>query len=912
MTELLVETKLLVPRPRRELVARPRLVEMVDRASKASLTVVSAPAGFGKTTLLAAMAAARTRGQDERPAIAWVSLDERDRDAPRFWSYVLRALEKVSPGSAAAASALLEGGDPTESVLVSLVNELSVRPGELTLVLDDYHLVDEGEISAGVWFLLDHLPPQLHLIVSTRADPSLPLARLRARGELVELRANDLRFNGAEAAAYLNEVQGLDLAADDVSALEARTEGWIAALQLAALSLRHHSERASFISGFAGDDRFVVDYLADEVLDQQPPELRRFLLDTSVLERMTGPLCDAVAQRRGSSAVLESLERRNLLTFALDAHRRWYRYHQLFADVLRSRLLDERPDDVAALHHRASEWYARAEDTEAAVHHALAAGETDRAADLIEVASPNLRRRRAEAVIRRWVPDIPDVVVRRRPVLASAFIAALMASNEFDGVEQRLDDLEKALVGSADDLVVRDEREWARVPAMTAAHRAGLALVRGDLAGTIEHAEAALASAAADDLVTTASASALKGLASWSRGEIDAAHQAYASAANGLAAAGYVADVLACTVTLVELELAAGRLRQAERTVAAALRLADAESAGTEAAGIPVRGTADMWVALGRVTWERGDLAATADHLNRAADLGEAAGLPQQPYRWRVGMAQLRAAENDIEAADALLKEAERLYAGDFSPDARPVAATRARVLARAGHLAEARSWVRSRDLSANDELTYLREYEHLTLAAVLLADHTATGDRAPLTDATARLERLMSAAEAGGRVRVLIEMLVLHALATEAAGRRQQGLRSLRRAVDLAEPEGWVRVFIDEGEPARRLLELLAEGDRPPSFLPVLRAAAATSKPASAPLGQPTGEGAEQVLVEPLSARERQVLRFLASDLDGPAIARALSVSLPTVRTHTQHIYAKLGVTNRRAAVRRGHQLNL
>jgi LuxR family maltose regulon positive regulatory protein len=501
-----------------------------------------------------------------------------------------------------------------------------------------------------------------------------------------------------------------------------------------------------------------------------------------------------------------------------------------------------------------------------------------------------------------------------------------MASNEFDHVEELLDDLEAVLAAPTDGLVVRDHSEWARLPAAIETHRAGLALVTGDAVGTIRHAEKALALAPSDDLITPASAAALNGLASWTRGQLDAAHEAYTAAADGLAAAGHVADVLGCTVTLVDLELATGRLGQAERTVTGALRLAENE-AEMKAAGVPVRGTADMWVALSRVTWERGELAATAEHLHRAADLGDAAGLPQQPYRWRVAMALLRAAERDIEAADVLLKEAERLYTGDFLPNARPVAATRARVLARSGRLTEARAWARSRGLSAGGELTYLREYEHLTLAAVLLADHRVTGDPAPLADATSLLERLMDAAEAGGRTRVLIELLVLHALGSEASGRRQRALRSLQRAVTLAEAEGWIRVFADEGEPARRLLELLAQGDQPSSFLRALIAAATTSTPPSGPrpphgvLGEagtsrdtsPTGgRGASQSLVEPLSSREREVLRFLASDLDGPAIARELSVSLATIRTHTQHIYAKLGVTNRRAAVRRGHQLNL
>ncbi|HEU4514346.1 MAG TPA: helix-turn-helix transcriptional regulator, partial [Nocardioidaceae bacterium] len=668
MADLLVETKLLVPRPRRQVVPRPRLVDAVRRTSRASLTLVSAPAGFGKTTLVTALVAGRAGSEAGQPSIAWVSLDERDRDATRFWSYVLQALEHASPGSATSALTLLDSESPLDAVLTSMINELSVRPGELVLVLDDYHVADGPEVSEGVAFLLDHLPPQLRLIISTRADPSLPLARLRARGELVEVRASQLRFTGDEANAYLNEVHRLDLTEADVAALAARTEGWIAALQLAALSLRDRDDPTAFIAGFAGDDRFVVDYLADEVLDQQPPAVRRFLLDTSIVDRLTGPLCDAITGDSGGGAVLESLERRNLLIVPLDDRRRWYRYHHLFADLLQARLVDERPGDVAALHRRASDWYQQAGDMEAAVRHAFAAGEQERAADLIELAGPELRRQRGEQVIRRWIVDVPPAVVRQRPVLASGFVAALMACNEFDGIERRLNDLEKVLSGPREGLVVRDDAGWTRLPALIATHRAGLALVSGDLAGTVEHADRALADAASDDLLTTAAASAIKGLASWARGDLDGAHRAYTTAADELLAAGHVADVLGCTVTLVDLEITQGRLGDAHRTVTRALRLGE-----TAAAGGPTRGTADMWVALSRVTWERGDLAATAEHLYRAADLGEAAGLPQHPYRWRVALAQLRAAEGDMTAADALLEEAEQLYSGDFSPNVRPV-----------------------------------------------------------------------------------------------------------------------------------------------------------------------------------------------------------------------------------------------
>lgn len=921
MGDLLVETKLLVPQPHRELVPRRRLAAIVERAATCALTVVSAPAGFGKTTLLAGLAGAL--GQERAgQAIAWVSLDERESDPRQFWSYVLHAVERTSPGAAASALDVLDSATgPLEGVIVALVNELSVHPGEVTLVLDDYHLVDGPEVDDGVAFLLNHRPPQLHLVISTRADPALPLARLRARGELVEVRAKDLRFTADEAAAYLNGIHHLDLSAADVSSLELRTEGWIAALQLAAASLRDRDDKTAFISGFAGDDRFVVDYLADEVLDRQPVELRRFLLETSVLERLSGPLCDAVTGQADGGSTLATLERQNLLIVPLDDRRHWYRYHLLFADVLRSRLLAEPGIDVSALHRRASAWFEQAGQTDAAVRHSVAAGDLDRAADLVEVAAPALRRQRGEGVIRGWIGAIPDDVVTRRPVLAGIFVAALMADNEFEGVAKRLDDLEGVLAGPADAVVVRDRVEAARLPALIATQRAGLALVSGDLSGTICEAGRAVALAGADDLLTLAAARALNGLASWASGDLQPAFEAYLAAAHDLEVAGHVADVLGCTVTLVDLARTLGRLGEARSLAAGALDLARASSDG----GV-VRGTADMEVSLAAIAWQCGDAVASAHHLGRAAELGEGAGLPQQPYRWRVAKADLRASAGDWAGADSLLEEAERLYVGDFSPNVRPVGAIRARLWVRAGDLSAARRWARDRGLSPRDDLSYAREFEQVTFVRLLLAEHAQSGTAAALDDAVHLLERLADAAEAGGRVGTTVEVGVLAARAFDAAGRRDQALESLRRAVQLAQPEGWVRVLADEGVALRGLLDAAEHlgGDR--RFLAEVGAAARAT--ASSPGGPPPSgrggtprsrhrgpvvdEGPGPSFTEPLSERELEVMRLLGSDLDGPAIARELSVSLSTVRTHTQHIYTKLGVNNRRAAVRRAHQLDL
>jgi LuxR family maltose regulon positive regulatory protein len=900
----LLRTKLYVPQTRRGLVPRPRLSERLSREVRPRLTLVSAPPGFGKTTLLAAWLAETSA---ERP-VAWVSLEESEQEPGSFWTYVVTALDAAAPGVGAAALPLLQTANPPIGTVLALVlNELGALSGGLDLVLDDYHLADGPAIASDMTFLLEHLPPRVHLVISTRADPALPLARLRARGELVEVRAADLRFTPGEVAAYLNEVIGLDLDAADVAALEARTEGWIAALQLAALSLQGRADVAGFIAGFAGDDRYVVDYLVEEVLARQPVAVRRFLLQTSILDRLSGSLCDAVTGGSGGKAVLELLDRSNLFVVPLDDSRQWYRYHHLFAEVLRTHLLEEGPEEVAGLHRRAGQWYDAAGETVAAVRHALAAGDVEDAADLVEGAVLDFLRDRREATARGWIDDIPADVVRARPVLAMGFVGALMSSGDVADVERRLDDVERLLAAAADDasveLVVVDPAELARLPGAIEMYRAALALVRGDPSATAAHAEQAIARAVEGDHVTVSAAAALSGLASWGSGDLAAAHRGYATAVDGLRRAGHFPDVLGCSITLADLRITQGRLGDARRTYADGLALAAAE----EPEGV-MRGTADMLVGLSQIDFERNDLQAAADHLSRAEGLGEHTGLPQHPYRRRVARARLCEADGDLAAAVALLEEAQRVYVGDFSPNVRPVPAMRARLLVAQGRVAEAFDWARSCNLSADDELSYVREYEHVTLARILMARilmaRHAVG-RPPPGPAYALLERLRSAAEEGGREGTLIELLVLQALAHHAEhGRRDVpgALAPLERALRLAEPEGQVRVFVGEGRPMAALLETLVREEGSWSYPRRLLAA----------YDGTTATPTNPALVEQLSARELDVLRLLASDLDGPSIARELVVSLNTVRTHTKNIYAKLGVNSRRAAVTRAGELRL
>jgi LuxR family transcriptional regulator, maltose regulon positive regulatory protein len=895
----LLETKLHAPRRRRGVVDRPRLTDPLVEATLPSLTLVAAPAGFGKTTLLAEWFASG-EGADRRTA--WLSLDAGDNDPTVFWSYVVAALRTVVADVGNGALSFLRASQPLESVVASLLNDLAGLADELVLVLDDYHVIESAELHEAMAFLLQHLPPQVHLVLGGRADPPLPLARLRARGELLEVRAADLRFTTDEAAAYFNDTMGLQLTAEDVDALEARTEGWIAALQLAALSMQGRDDTSGFIASFAGDDRFVVDYLAEEVLERQPEEVRRFLLDTAILDRFTGALCDAVTGGGGGKAMLEQLDRANLFLVPLDDRRLWYRYHHLFAEVLRARLADEEPERVSELHRRASTWYEAAGDRPEAIAHAMAGDDVEHAAQLIELAAPGLFRTRQEATARRWLTALPDDLFAARPVLSIELVGALMVSGEIAGVEPLLEGIERWLDPTVDvtTAIVFDHTEFARLPAQVEVYRAALALIAGDTEATIEHADRALDLAEPSDHLRRGSAAALVGLALWTVGDLESAGRRYTEALASLTASGNISDVLGCSLALADIQITQGRLSDAIRTYDAGLALAEAHDV--------VRGTADMHIGLSTVLLERNELAAAIRHVEVSTQLGELAGLPQHAYRWRVATARVRQAEGDLAGALDLLREAEGVYNTDMSPPVRPVPAVKVRAQLAAGDVAAARRWSAERGLAPDDELSYLREYEHVTLARVLLATHTSDGDNRSTDEAIRLLTRLLAAAEAGRRTGSAIEILTVLCLAHQARGDLTESGAALEQALARAEPEGYIRIFVDE-LPALspRLRATSPQGVAGHHARLVLAAAAPGATTAKAAVSGP-GQG----LVDELSNRELDVLRLLRSDLSGPDIARELLVSLNTVRTHTKSIYMKLGVNNRREAVTRAAELGL
>ena len=736
-------TKLFVPPPRSQAVARPRLIAQLNAGLRSGrkLTLVSAPAGFGKSTILSEWVA-EIRQREPQMRVAWLSLEASDNDPVRFLGYLVAALQQADAGIGAEAPA---GQQPTEATLTALVNDIARSTPEILLVLDDFQLIENPSIRDATLFLLDHLPPTLHLAIASRSDPLLPVARLRARGELTELRAADLRFTPDEAAAFLGPVMGLSLSHDDVAALEARTEGWIVGLQLAALSIRDRGDASAFIAAFAGSNRFVIDYLVEEVLERTPANMREFLSQTAILDRLSGPLCEAVTGQAGGAEMLETLERANLFVVPLDDRRDWFRYHHLFADVLRARLLARGPAPVAALHHLASEWYEQNNLPEEGVRHALAASDFPRTGRMIEALIPGVRKSRQDATLLGWLAQLPDETIALRPVLGVFSAWSSLVSGDLTAVEPKLRMAERTLATTHESA---PGPELDTLPITIALYRASLALATGDLAGLQKHAGGALALTNPDNHLGRGAAAGLLGLGAWASGDLEAGVTAFGDANGSLRLAGNLTDALSTTMVLADMLIPLGRLEQARLGYEAALREATEKLGG----GPP---TADLHGGFAEVWVELGDLAAAEEHLaaveNLTEALGEGAFSNEHHYRWHVSKALLRQAQGDLGAALDLLGTAEQRYLRGFSAETRPIGAMKARLLILQGRLPEAQAWTDAQGLTPLDDLSYLREYAHITLVRLLIAQHNPAADQL--------LQRLLDAAEAGGRARVAGEL---------------------------------------------------------------------------------------------------------------------------------------------------------
>lgn len=915
MASPILATKLFVPPAPPQVVNRSRLLRLLTEgfAKGHKLTLISAPAGFGKSTLASEWIA--SCGQ---PA-AWLSLDENDNNPVRFLVYLISAIQKIFPSLGAGLLGVLQAPQTPsiDTVLTALLNEITLLPtGSSTglaqnfvLVLDDYHLTDSKPVDEALTFLLEHLPPQMHLVITTREDPSLPIPRFRARNQLTEIRAADLRFTLSEATEFLNQVMSLGLSVEEVAALETRTEGWIAGLQLAALSVKDQEDTHAFIQAFAGDHRYIVDYLVEEVLRRQPELIRSFLLQTSLLERLNGPLCDAVTSQSGSRARLEQLQRGNLFLIPLDEKREWYRYHHLFADVLRMHLEAEQPDLVPALHQRASVWYEQNNLTAEAIHHALSGKDFERAARLIEKALAFMRQSRQESMLLGWLKALPEELFQNHLVLNVNYVGTLMQNGLFEGVESRLQDIERWLATPENvriPPVYVDEKDFERLPSSASMYRAAFALAQGDVIHAIQSARKVLELNPDDDDFPRGAAVSLLGLASWTSGDLETGYQMFAEGMDHLQKVGFISDAIGGSVTLADIRITQGRLREAMSLYERGLLLATKP-------GAPVlRGAADMHVGLSELAYERNELDSAEQHLLKSKQLGELNGLPKHPYRWRVAMARLFEAQGNLDGALDLLNEAENVYVGDFSPNFRPIAALKARVRVKQGELEKALVWARERKLSVEEEPSYLREFEQITLVRILLSRYQGDHSSADLRDAMGLLEHLLKAAEAGGRAGSVIEILVLQALIHQMQADLPAALSALEHALKLAEPEGYAQIFLAEGANMAKLIrEANTRGMMPKYTARLLSAFDDENKglvvktpPSASPISSP--------LVEPLSQRELELLRLFKTELSGPEIAQELVVALSTVRTHTKSIYSKLNVNSRRSAVKRAIELGL
>lgn len=878
---------------------RPRLVDRLPGAAAdlPRLLLVCAPAGFGKTTLLTQWLDQWRATVEERPRhVAWLALDVVDDDPRRLVADLLAATGAALPDVGGDATRLLgaDGRAAPDLVLGSLVADLEAVEGDVVLALDDYHLLESADAHAAVEFLLQNLPPHVVLAMTTRADPPLPLARLRARGELLEIRAGDMRFSAEEATAFLNDVMGLALAQRQVEALLGRTEGWAAGLQLAGLSLRDQSDADGFIERFTGSHRFVLDYLVEEVLDALGDSDRAFLLDTCVLDRMTGSLCDALTGHHGGQARLEALERANLFVVPLDDSRTWYRYHHLFADALRARLAAADPDRARHLNRAAAVWFAEQGLPETAVEHAVQGHDHQLAARLVEQSLPEASRRRQDATLRRWATLLPDDEIRASPVLLTLAAWSRLGAGDVEAADRLLGAAEDRLDAEPDATRQADD-QLRQLPMTIAMYRAAIGQARQDTEETTRQARRILDLAGPQDHLRRGAGYGFLGMSLWADGDLPAAVDSFTECARSMRAGGNHTDELGCTVPLALMWWDRGRPDEARHLLHAALQQALADPA----AGKPV--TADLHVGLAACLVEAGDLDAAEDHLATARDLGDSASLPENRHRWPLTSARLAQARGDLAGAATLLEQAEALYLPGFFPELRPIPALRARLDLARGRLHLAQDWARRtglRDLDPDRELAYRSEYEHLTLVRLLLAEGATS-------DAAALLTRLRAAADDSGRDGSLIEIRLLDALALMASGDVDHAVERLARAVAAATPAGYRQIFLDE-TPA--VTDLLAEARRRGLVVDLTTALQDTADDVQPSAGHTPALHPDQALSE----RELEVLRLLTTDLTGPEIAARLFVSVNTLRTHTRHIFTKLDVTTRAHAVRRGRELRL
>lgn len=876
----ILATKLFIPTPRPELVLRPRLIEQLNEGMHRKLTLISAPAGFGKTALVSEWVAGCLR------PTAWLSMDKGDNDPIRFLSYLITALQRIESRIGQGLLGMFQSSQimPSEAILTALINEVTSIPDHFTLVLDDYHVIDTEPVENILAFLLEHLPPQMHLVIATRMDPNLPLSRLRARNQLTELRVRDLRFTLSEAAGLLNQVMGLSLSPENIAVLENRTEGWIAGLQLAALSMRGHKDSTSFIKSFTGSDHFVLDYLLEEVLHQQSESIQAFLLQTSILDRLCGPLCDAIllAPSASGQEILEHLEHANLFIVPLDNERRWYRYHHLFADLLRQRLLQTTLSpkgnegmDVAELNRRASVWYENHGMEIEAFHHAVAANDVERAANLMEGKGMPLHFRGAVSPVLNWLESLPKTVLDSHPSLWVMYASVLSISGQLTGVEPKLQAAERAMQGAGPDDKTRN------LIGHIAAIRALMAAVQNNVETIITQSRRALEYLDPDNLAVRTATMWKMGWAYQLQGDRTASRQAYTEAISNSKASGNNIISISATIGLGNIQEAENQLHLAFETYHQALQMIGDS---------PLLAASEAHLGLARIYYEWNDLNAAEQHGQQGLQIARQIENNDKFVACYILLARLKLVRGDATgAATILAKAGQSVHQHNFVYQIPGVAAAQVLTMLHQDNLLEAAHIARTYEIPISQARVYL-----------------AQGDPSA---ALAALEPVGRHAKEKGWDDERLKVMVLQAVCLYIQGEKDKALPLLADSLTLAEPGGFIRIFVDEGISMARLLSEAAARGIMPDYTGKLLAVFEAENPKCI---DKSFVSPVKTLIEPLSQRELEILKLIAQGLSNHEISEKLFLALDTVKGHNRRIYGKLQVQRRTEAVARARELGL
>jgi LuxR family maltose regulon positive regulatory protein len=895
-TSILV-TKLYIPPTRTELVHRPSLIERLNDGLDRKLTLISAPAGFGKTTLVSHWV---ENLRDDQPIkVAWLSLDEDDNDSVRFLTYFISALnqiEGIEDDFGRGALSMLQASQPpsANTILVSLINDLAAIPEKIIFILDDYHLIEAEPVNQALVFLLENLPPQLHLVIATRQDPPLSLGRLRARDQVNEIRALDLRFSESEAADFLNQVMGLNLSSEDIAKLETRTEGWIAGLQLAAISMRGNEDRVGFIESFTGGHRLVLDFLIEEVLGQQLESIQNFLLQTAILDRMTGSLCDALTGQKNGQETLETLDRANLFIVPLDETRRWYRYHHLFADLLRQRLRQIQPEELLNLHVRAGEWFKNQGLNREAIKHSIDGKDYQNAAELIKTIAIDTIQQGAHTTVAGWINVLPDEFVKAHPYLCVLHAWALQLTGELKTGEARLMDAENALKSQSYKTDGADDS----IHGLIHSRRAYASFMIGDHIHTISHAKQALDQLHENATLIRVQTALYLGVAYRYSGQLRAALDVY----NEILLTAQNMDgnsvAVLCYLHMGDLHSEMAQLHRAKDTYEGALKFTEQRIGRPE---MPFTGY--VYVGIGSILRQWNQLEEAYRFTVKGLALCRDWNVTDILAFSCLELAYLHQALGNIDQEGKFLQEAIQLFDSISSWGSKIAAAHSVKFGLARGDIEFAESWAQTNDLDVDGDYEHYREIEYLVLARVLIAQER-------FEEAHSLVERICRIAQEIGKRQTEFEALILLSLVCSAQGETDQALGYLEKALSIGEPQGYIRIFVDEGPPMASLLYEALKREITPDHVQRLLAAFPDTDPKEAVSTKLQVD--RSGLIEPLSEREIEVLQFLAKGLTNQVVATRLFISLHTVKAHTRNIYSKLGVNNRTQAVDRARTLGI